>query len=160
MLHQLNFLLSKSWPFVFPSGMFLVVGKQPTSQLDLWNSHPISVYSWAELTWQILLRVSLLLSRRFHSTSYIFCFTNFPLGLWLSSQMWLTSMAPNQISQMVTIIFTEVDVIGWPGQDNQCFNAILPNHPTLSLTHRVQKTVLYISVSFAVSYTGLLLPSF
>ena len=39
-----------------------------------------------------------------------------------------------------------------------CFNAILPNHPTLSLSHRVQKTVLYISVSFAVSYTGLLLP--
>ena len=41
-----------------------------------------------------------------------------------------------------------------------CFNAILLNHPTLSLSHRVQKTVLYISVSFAVSYTGLLLPSF
>ena len=41
-----------------------------------------------------------------------------------------------------------------------CFNAILPNHPTLSLSHRVQKTVLYISVSFAVSYTVLLLPSF
>ena len=41
-----------------------------------------------------------------------------------------------------------------------CFNAILPNHPTLSVSHRVQKTVLYISVSFAVSYTGLLLPSF
>ena len=40
------------------------------------------------------------------------------------------------------------------------FNAILPNHPTLSLSHRVQKTVLHISVSFAVSYTGLLLPSF
>ena len=41
-----------------------------------------------------------------------------------------------------------------------CFNAILPNHPTLSLSHRVHKTVLYISVSFAVSYTGLLLLSF
>ena len=41
-----------------------------------------------------------------------------------------------------------------------CFNAILPNHPTLSLSHRVHKTVLHISVSFAVSYTGLLLPSF
>ena len=40
------------------------------------------------------------------------------------------------------------------------FNAILPNHPTLNLSHRVQKTVLYISVSFAVLYTGLLLPSF
>ena len=41
-----------------------------------------------------------------------------------------------------------------------CFNAILPNLPTLSLSHRVQKTDLYITVSFAVSYTGLLLPSF
>ena len=41
-----------------------------------------------------------------------------------------------------------------------CFNAIFPNHPTLSLSHRVQKTVLYISVSFAVLYAGLLLPSF
>jgi len=34
------------------------------------------------------------------------------------------------------------------------FNAILPNHPTLSLSHRVQKTVLYICVSFAVLHTG------
>ena len=40
-----------------------------------------------------------------------------------------------------------------------CFNAILPNHPTLSLSHRVQNTVLYICVSFAVSHTGLSLPS-
>ena len=40
------------------------------------------------------------------------------------------------------------------------FNVILPNHPTLSLSHRVKKTVLYIYVSFAVSHTGLLLPSF
>ena len=41
-----------------------------------------------------------------------------------------------------------------------CFNAILPNHPTLILSHRVQKTVLYICFSFAVSHIGLLLPSF
>ena len=40
------------------------------------------------------------------------------------------------------------------------FSAILPNNPTLSLSHRVQKTVLYICVSFAVSHTGLSLPSF
>ena len=39
-----------------------------------------------------------------------------------------------------------------------CFNAILPNHPTLSLSHRVQKTV--ICVSFAVSNIGSLLLSF
>ena len=40
-----------------------------------------------------------------------------------------------------------------------CFHAIPPNHPTLSLSHRVQKTVPYICVSFAVSHTGLSLPS-
>ena len=40
------------------------------------------------------------------------------------------------------------------------FQCHSPNHPTLSLSHRVQKTVLYISLSFAVSNTGLLLPSF
>ena len=40
------------------------------------------------------------------------------------------------------------------------FNAILPNHPTLTLSHRVQMTVLYICVSFAVSHTRLSLPSF
>ena len=40
-----------------------------------------------------------------------------------------------------------------------CFNAILPNHPP-SLSHRVQKTVLYICVSYAVLHTGLSLPSF
>ena len=41
-----------------------------------------------------------------------------------------------------------------------CFSAILPNHPTLFLSHRVQKTVLYICFSFAVSHTGLSLLSF
>ena len=32
-----------------------------------------------------------------------------------------------------------------------CFNVILPNHPTLSFSHRVQKTVLT-SVSFSLSH--------
>jgi len=41
-----------------------------------------------------------------------------------------------------------------------CFSAIPQNHPTLSLSHRVQKSVLYILVSFAVLHTGLSLPSF
>ena len=34
------------------------------------------------------------------------------------------------------------------------FSAILPNHPTLSLSHRVQKTVLYICVSFGLRGRG------
>ena len=41
-----------------------------------------------------------------------------------------------------------------------CLNAILPNHSTLSLSHGVQMTVLYICVSFAVSHTRLSLPYF
>ena len=41
-----------------------------------------------------------------------------------------------------------------------CFDAILPNYPTLSLSHRVQKSVLYICVSFAVSHIGSSIPSF
>ena len=44
--------------------------------------------------------------------------------------------------------------------DNTRFNAILSNHPTLAFSHRVQKSVLYICVSFAVSHIGSSLPSF
>ena len=40
------------------------------------------------------------------------------------------------------------------------FQCHSPNLPTLYLCNRVHKTVLYISVSFAVSYTGLSLASF
>ena len=40
------------------------------------------------------------------------------------------------------------------------FNAILSDHPTFAFSHRVQKSLLYICVSFAVSYTGSSLPSF
>ena len=41
-----------------------------------------------------------------------------------------------------------------------CFNAILSNQPTLTFSHRVQKSVLYICVSFAVAHIGSSLPSF
>ena len=40
------------------------------------------------------------------------------------------------------------------------FQCHSPRSSPCSLSHRVQKTVLYICVSFAVSYTGLSLPSF
>ena len=40
------------------------------------------------------------------------------------------------------------------------FQCHYPKSSPHSLSHRVQKTVLYICVSFAVSHTGLLLPSF
>ena len=40
-----------------------------------------------------------------------------------------------------------------------CFNAVLSKHPTLAFSHRVQKSVLYICVSFSVLHLGLSLPS-
>ena len=41
-----------------------------------------------------------------------------------------------------------------------CFNALLSNHPALAFSHRVQKFVLYICISFAVSHIRSSLPSF
>ena len=43
---------------------------------------------------------------------------------------------------------------------NTRFNAILSDHPTLAFSHRVQKSILYTCVSFAILHTGSLLPSF
>ena len=40
------------------------------------------------------------------------------------------------------------------------FQYYFSNHPTLAISHRVQKSVLYICVSFAVSHIGSSLPSF
>ena len=39
-------------------------------------------------------------------------------------------------------------------------HAFLSKHPTLTFSHRVQKSVLYICVSFSVLHIGLSLPSF
>ena len=41
-----------------------------------------------------------------------------------------------------------------------CFDAVLLKHPTLAFSHRVQKSVVYICVSFSVLHIGLSLPSF
>ena len=42
----------------------------------------------------------------------------------------------------------------------RCFSVVLLNHPTLTFSHGVQKSVLYISVSFAALHVGSLVPSF
>ena len=73
--------------------------------------------------------------------------------------LWVIRVHQPQASSIVHRIWTGDSFHIWY---YTYFNAILPNHSTLSLSlsHKVQKTVLYISVSFAISYTGLLLPSF
>ena len=50
--------------------------------------------------------------------------------------------------------------LDWSSISHTCLNAILSNHPTLTFSHRVQKSVLYLCVCFAVSHIGSLLPSF
>ena len=71
--------------------------------------------------------------------------------------LWVIPVHQPQASSIVHRIWTGDSFHVW---HYTCFNAIVPNHSTLSLSHRVQKTVLYIRVSFAVSYKGLLLSSF
>ena len=41
-----------------------------------------------------------------------------------------------------------------------CFSSVLSEHPTLTFSHRVPKSVLYICVSFSVLHIVLSLPSF
>ena len=87
----------------------------------------------------------------------VFAILNPPLSSLLIPSLWVIPVHQPQESSIVHWTWTGNSFHIWY---YTCFNAILPNHPTLSLSHRVQKTVLNISVSFTVSYTGLLLPSF
>ena len=54
--------------------------------------------------------------------------------------------APAQASCIMHWTWTGSSLLLWY---YTCFNTILPNHPTLSLSHRLQKTVLYNCASFA-----------
>jgi len=88
---------------------------------------------------------------------HVFPILNPPPSSLSVPSLWVIPLHQSQASSIVHQTWTGNSFHIWY---YTCFNVILPNHPTLSLSHRVQKTVLYISVSFAVSYTGLLLPSF
>ena len=88
---------------------------------------------------------------------HVFPILNPPPSSLPVSSLWVVPLYQPQASSIVHWTWTGDSFCTW---FYTCFNAILPNHPIISLSHRVQKTVLYICVSFAVSYTGLLLPSF
>ena len=88
---------------------------------------------------------------------HVFSILNPPPSSFPIPSLWVIPVHQPQASSIVHWTWTGESFHIWY---YTCFNSILPNHPTLSLSHRVQKTILYICVSFAVSYTGLLLPSF
>ena len=89
-----------------------------------------------------------------------------PPQVYLCSPSWTLLLPPSPIPSLWVVPVHQPQASSivhrtWTGNSFHtwyftCFNAILPNLPTLSLSHIVHKTVLYISVSFAVSYTGLL----
>ena len=89
--------------------------------------------------------------------SHVFPILNPPPSSLPIPSLWVVPVHQPQASSIVHRTWTGNSFHTWY---YTCFNAILPNLPTLSLSHRVHKPVLYISVSFAVSYTGLSLPSF
>ena len=88
---------------------------------------------------------------------HVFPILNPPPSSLSTPSLWVVPVHQPQASSIVHWTWTGISFHTWRFT---CFNSILPNLPTLSLSHRVHKTVLYISVSFAVSYTGLSLPSF
>jgi len=87
----------------------------------------------------------------------VFLILNLPPSSLPIPSLWVVPVHQPQASSIVHRTWTGDSFHIWY---YTYLNAILPIHPTLSLSHRVQKTVLYISVSFAVLYTGLLLASF
>ena len=88
---------------------------------------------------------------------HVFPILNPPPSSFPIPSLWVVPVHQPQASSIVHRTWTGNSFHTWY---YICFNAILPNLPILSLSNRVHKTVLYISVSFAVLYTGLLLPSF
>ena len=88
---------------------------------------------------------------------HLFPILNLPPSSLPIPSLWVVPVHQPQASSIMHRTWTGNSFLIWY---YTCFNAILPNHPTPSLSHRVQKTVLYICVSFDVSHTGLLLPFF
>ena len=79
---------------------------------------------------------------------HVFLILNPPPSSLLIPSLWVVPVHQPQASSIMHQTWTGDSFHIWY---YTCFNAILPNHPTLSLSHRVQKTVLYICVSFSVS---------
>ena len=80
--------------------------------------------------------------------------------VWVNSRSWWWTGRPGMLRFMGSqrVGHDWATELNW--NEYTFLNAILSNYPTLAFSHRVQNTVLYICVSFAVSHIGSSLPSF
>ena len=113
-------------------------------------------FNWRLITLQYCIGFSI---HQHESTTgvHVFPILNPPPTSFPVPSLWVIPVHQPQASCILHRTWTGDSFLIWY---YTCFNATLPNHPTISLSHRVQKTVLYICVSFAVSHTGLSFPSF
>ena len=71
---------------------------------------------------------------------HVFCILNPPPSSLPVPSLWVIPVHQPQASSIMHRTWTGDSFHIWY---YTCFNAILPNHPTLSLSHRVQKTLLF-----------------
>ena len=79
----------------------------------------------------------------------VFLILNPPLSSLPISSLWVVPVHQSQASSIMPWTWAGNSFHIWY---YTCFSAVLPNHPTLSLSHRVRKTVLYICVSYCLAY--------
>ena len=121
-----------------------------TLPLDSFFKFKFIYFNWKLITLQYCIGFAI---RQHESTMgvHMFPILNPPPTSLSIRSLWVIPVYQPQASCILYRTWTGNSFLIWY---YTCFNAILPNHPTFSLSHRVQKNVLYISVSFAVSHTG------
>ena len=113
-------------------------------------------FNWRLITLQYCIGFAI---HQYESTTgvHMFPILNPPSTSLPISSLWVIPVHQPQASCILNRSWTGDSFLIWY---YTCFNTILPNHPTLSLSQRVKNSVLYICVSFAVSHTRLHLNQF
>ena len=143
-LRSIFFFLTDSTGFIASYGTFFFF------------KYKFIYFNWRLITLQYCIGFAIH-QHEFTTGIHVFPILNPPLSSFPIPSLWVIPVHHPQASSIMHQTWTGDSFHIWY---YTCFNAILPNHPTLALSHRVQKTVLYICVSFAVLNTWLSLLSF
>ena len=111
------------------------------------NLNKLIYFNWRLITLQYCIGFAI----HQHETTtgiHVFPLLNTPPTSLPVPSLWVISVHQPQATSIIHWTWTGNSFHTWY---YTCFNAILPNHPTLSLSHRAQKTVLYTSVSLLLS---------